>query len=151
MNPIGGTVNGSFFTSYSIKKNNLKNTKLALSLGKKWIQGPPLPNFKNSSFFDNYGRLGWIYQRTLAEDALTNSALYFWAFPSMIIHQASKENRIKFFNNQLDPFSYGYALEFGLEYNTKLKVTLIGQQILNTGPSGDFGHFVARLIFGYRF
>ena len=151
MNPIGGTVNGSFFTSYSINKNKLKNTKLALSFGKKWIQGPPLPNFKNSSFFDNYGRLGWIYQRTLAEDALTNSALYFWAFPSMIIHQASKENRIKFFNNQLDPFSYGYALEFGLEYNTKLKVTLIGQQILNTDPSGDFDNFVARLIFGYRF
>ena len=49
MNPIGGTINGSFFTSYSINKNELKNTKLALSLGKKWIQGPPLPNFKNSS------------------------------------------------------------------------------------------------------
>ena len=51
MNPIGGTINGSLFTSYSINKNKLKNTKLALSLGKKWIQGPPLTNFKNSFFF----------------------------------------------------------------------------------------------------
>ena len=39
----------------------------------------------------------------------------------------------------------------GLEYNTQLKVTLIGQQILNAEPTGVFGQFVARLIIAYRF
>jgi hypothetical protein len=151
MNPIGGRINASFFTSYTIDKKDLQNTKLALSLGKKWIQGPSIPNFKNSSFIENYGRLGWIYQKTLAEDAITNSALYFWAFPNLIFHQMSEENIKTFFNDQLDPFSYGYALEFGLEYNKKVKITLIGQQILNSDPEGDFDQIVARLIFSYRF
>ena len=151
MNPIGGRLNGSFFTSYTVDKKDLQNTKLALSIGKKWIQGPSIPNFKNSSFIENYGRLGWIYQKTLAEDALTNSALIFWTFPSLIFHQISEENIKTFFNDQLDPFSYGYGLEFGLEYNKKVKITLIGQQILNSDPEGDFNHIVARLIFSYRF
>ena len=51
-----------------------------------------LLTFKNSSFIENYGRLGWIYQKILAEDALTNSTLIFWAFPSLIFHQISEEN-----------------------------------------------------------
>ena len=43
------------------------------------------------------------------------------------------------------------ALELGLEYNTQLKITLIGQQLLNVDPNGELGKFVARLIVGYRF
>ena len=151
MNPIGGNINSNFFISYLLSKNELKNSKVGVSLGKKWIQGQPLPNFQISSFFDNYGRLGWIYQSTLAEDALTNSSLYFWIFPSIIVHQSTSNSRRKFFNNHLDPFAYGYAMEMGLEYNTKLKVTLIGQQILNAEPTGVFGQFVTRLIIAYRF
>ena len=149
MNPIGGVLNGSFFFSYPIKKSEFFNTKLSIGLGKKWIQGP-LPNFK-SSFFDNYARLGLIYQKNLIEDALTNSSLYFWTFPSLISHQLNQENRIQFFDNQLDQFSYGYSLELGLEYNSQLKITLIGQQLLNADPNGEFGLLVARLIIGYRF
>ena len=61
------------------------------------------------------------------------------------------ENLTEFFNNQLDPLSYGYALELGFEYNTQLKITLVGQQLVNADPSGNFGRFVARLIVGYRF
>ena len=151
MNPIGGDINSNFFISYILSKNELKNSKVGLSLGKKWIQGQPLPNFKSSSFFDNYGRLGWIYQTTLADDALTNNSLYFWTFPSLIIHQGTEESRRQFFNSNLDPFAYGYAIELGLEYNTQLKVTLLGQQILNAESGGDFDQFVARLILGYRF
>ena len=151
MNPIGGTINGSFFGSFTLKKNELQNTKLGVSIGNKWIEGTPLPNFQNTSFFDYYGRVGWIYQKTLAEDALTNSSLYFWAFPSLLMHQSSAESRQQFFNNQLDPLSYGYALELGFEYNTQLKMTLVGQQLVNADPSGNFGRFVARLIVGYRF
>ena len=151
MNPIGGTINGSLFGSFSLKENELQNTKLAFSIGNKWIQGPPIPNFQRTSFFDYYGRLGWIYQKTIAEDALTNSSLYFWTFPSFLIHQSAAESRQQFFNNQLDPLSYGYALELGFEYNTQLKITLAGQQLVNTDPSGNFGQFVARLIVGYRF
>ena len=151
MNPIGGDINGSLFFSYPLSKKELQNTKIALSLGKKWIQGQPLPNFESNSFFDNYGRLGWVFQGTLSDDALTNSSLYFWTFPSILFHHGTVESRRKFFDNKLDPFSYGYAIELGLEYNTQLKVSLIGQQILNSDPSGDFGRVVARLIVGYRF
>lgn len=151
MNPTGGAINGTLFFSFPLSQNELQHTKIGLSVGKKWIQGQPLPNFQSTSFFDNYGRLGWIYQSTLADDALTNSSLYFWTFPSLIVHQGTEASRKQFFDNQLDPFSYGYALELGLEYNTQLKVTLIGQQLLNNDPEGDFGRFVARLIVGYRF
>ena len=151
MNPIGGVLNGSFFFSYILKKEESFNTKLSMGIGKKWIQGSDLPDFKKSSFFDNYFRLGFFYQKKIIEDPLTNSSLYFWTFPSLITHQLSQESRIQFFDNQLDPFSYGYALELGLEYNTQLKITLIGQQLLNTNPNGEFGLFVARLIIGYRF
>lgn len=151
MNPIGGTINGSLFGSFALNEKELSQTKLAFSIGSKWIEGPPLPNFQNTSFLDYYGRLGWIYQKTIAEDALTNSSLYFWTFPSLLIHQSSEQSRQQFFNNQLDPLSYGYALELGLEYNTQLKITLVGQQLVNADPSGNFGRFVARLIVGYRF
>ena len=150
MNPIGGVLNGSFFCNYPIKNSDFFNTKLSISFGKKWIQGPDLPNFK-SSFFDNYVRLGFIYQKNLIEDPITNSSLYFWTFPSLIGHQLDQENRIQFFNNQLDTFSYGYSLELGLEYNTQLKISLIGQQLLNTDRNGEFGLLVARLIIGYSF
>ena len=151
MNPIGGVLNGSFFFSYILKKEESFNTKLSMGIGKKWIQGSDLPDFKKSSFFDNYFRLGFLYQKKIIEDPLTNSSLYFWTFPSLITHQLSQESRIQFFDNQLDPFSYGYTIELGLEYNSQLKISLIGQQLLNTDPNGEFGLLVARLIIGYRF
>ena len=77
--------------------------------------------------------------------------MLFRSFPSLIIHQGTAESRRQFLNNNLDTFAYGYAIELGLEYNTQLKVTLLGQQIINAEPGGDFGQFVARLILGYRF
>ena len=67
------------------------------------------------------------------------------------MHQGTEESRRQFFNSNLDPFAYGYAIELGLEYNTQLKVTLLGQQILNAKPAGDFGQFITRLVIGYRF
>ena len=151
MNPIGGDINANLFLSYPLSNKELQNTKIALSIGKKWIQGQPLPNFQNNSFFDNYGRFGFIYQSTISEDPINNSSLHFWTFPSLIIHQGTEESRRQFFNNNLDPFAYGYAIELGLEYNTQLKVTLLGQQIFNADPAGDFGQFVTRLFIGYRF
>ena len=151
MNPIGGDINSNLFFTYPLSNKELKNSKIALSIGKKWIQGQPLPNFQNNSFFDNYGRFGFIYQSTIAEDPINNSSLYFWTFPSLIMHQGTAESRRQFLNNNLDTFAYGYAIELGLEYNTQLKVTLLGQQILNAEPGGGFDQFVARLILGYRF
>ena len=75
---------------------------------------------------------------TLADDALTNSSLYFWTFPSIIFHQSTPDSRRQFFDYKLNPFSYGYAMELGLEFNSQIKVTLIGQQILNADPTGNF-------------
>jgi hypothetical protein len=66
-------------------------------------------------------------------------------------HQSSAESRKLYFNDQIDPFAPGYGIELGIEYNTQLKVTLHGQQLLNTDPQGDFNRFVTRLIVAYRF
>ena len=124
MNPIGGDINTNLFFSYPLSKKELQNTKIALSIGKKWIQGQPLPNFQNDSFFDNYGRFGFIYQSTIAEDPINNSSLFFWTFPSLIIHQGTEESRRQFFNSNLDPFAYGYAIELGLESVSYTHLTL---------------------------
>ena len=151
MNPIGGTINGNLFASFPIYRTDTKNSKIGLSIGKKWVQGPMLPNFKNNAFFDNYGRLGLIYQSLLAEDPLQNTNLYFWGFPHSQFHHATAENRKIFFNNEIDPFSYGYGLEIGLEYNSKFKLVLLSQQMLNISNESDFKSFITRLILAYRF
>ena len=151
MNPIGGTIHGNLLTRIPLKRYPTKNSNLGLSMGTKWIQGPPLPNFKNSSFFDHYLRLGWIHQRLLAEDPLQNTSLSFWAFPYVQLHQSSLESRKYFFSDQIDPLAAGYGVELGLAYNAQLKITLHGQQLLSTDPQGDFRRFVTRLIVAYRF
>lgn len=151
MNPIGGTVNGNFFVKIPLKRSKINNSNIGVSLGTKWIEGPPAPNFQSNSFFDHYTRLGWLYQRLLAEDALTNSSLSFWAFPHIQFHRSSAESRKLYFNNQIDPLAQGYGVELGIEYNTQLKITLHGQQLLNTDPQGEFNRFISRLIVAYRF
>ena len=151
MNPIGGTANGNFFTSFSVSKTDNSNSKIGFSLGTKWVEGPPLPDFRNSTFFDNYTRVGWINQRLLAEDPLKNSSLYFWSFPHLQLHQSSEVNRKLFFNEELPALAYGYGIELGLEYNSKLKLILIGQQLINATSNSDFGKLVLRLSLAYRF
>ena len=151
MNPIGGTVNGTFFATYPISKTEISKSKVGLSLGTKWIEGQPLPGFRSSTFFDTFSRLGWIHQRLLAEDPLQNTSLYFWSYPSLVAHRSSQENRTLFFNDELPSLAYGYGLELGLEYNSQLKLILIGQQLVNATPESDFGKFVLRLSLTYRF
>jgi len=151
MNPIGGSANGALFYSVPLNSKDLHHNKMALAIGNKWIQGPPLPNAQNTSFFDRYGRLGWVYQSKITEDPLTNSSLYFWSFPALLVHQGSALSRQQFFNGELTPWSYGYAIELGMEYNSQFKFTLLGQQLLNTVSESSFGQFVARLIVSYRF
>ena len=150
MNPIGGTVNGTLFMGIPLDRQ-YKNSKIAFALGKKWIQGQPLPQFKNSSFIANFSRLGWGYQKLLAEDPLTNSSLSFWSFPHLLLQQASANSRNSFFDSQIDPWAYGYGAEIGLEYNTQLKVILHGQQLLPSFAQGDYNRFTARLTLAYRF
>jgi len=151
MNPLGGNIHWNLFSKIPLKRTQIQNSNVGLSLGSKWIQGPPLPNNQNTSFLDHYLRLGWVHQRLLAEEALTNSSLYLWAFPHLQIHQSSAESRFLFFNNQIEPQAFGYGMEIGLEYNRQLKVTLHGQQLTNTDPQGDFNRFVARLVVAYQF
>ncbi len=151
MNPIGGTVHGNILSKIPLKRSKVKNSNIGLSIGSKWIQGPQAPNFKSTSFFDHYLRLGWIHQRLLSEDALTNSSLSFWAFPYLQLHQASEESRRLFFKEQIDPQAYGYGLEIGIDYNSQLKLSIYGQQLLNTSPESEFNQFVARLVAAYRF
>ena len=151
MNPIGGTVHGNFFGRLPLNRSKTQNSNIGLSIGSKWIQGPPVPNFRSNSFLDHYLRLGWVHQRLLAEDALTNSSLSFWTFPHIQFHQSSSESRSIYFDDQIDSLAQGYGIELGIEYNTQLKITLHGQQLLNTDPQGDFNRFVTRLIVAYRF
>ena len=66
-------------------------------------------------------------------------------------HRSSQENRTLFFNDELPSLAYGYGLELGLEYNSQLKLILIGQQLVNATPESDFGKFVLRLSLTYRF
>lgn len=151
MNPIGGTANGNFFTSFPLSKKEHSSSKIGVSIGTKWVEGQPLPNFRNSTFFDNYSRVGWIYQHLLAEDPLQNSSLYFWSYPNVQLHQSTEESRALFFNNELPSLAYGYGIELGLEYNAQLKLILIGQQVVNTTSESDFGKFIFRLSVAYRF
>ena len=151
MNPMGGTINGNFFSSISIDRNDTNISKIALSLGKKWVEGQPLPNFENTRFFDNYGRLGIVHQRLLAEDPLQNTSLYFWGFPNLILHHSSNSSRQSFFDGELPSIAYGYGIEFGIDYNTQLKLIFLGQQIVNTSPDSIYGRVVARLTLAYKF
>jgi hypothetical protein len=151
MNPIGGTVHGNFFGRLPLNRSKTQNSNIGLSIGSKWIQGPPVPMFRSNSFLDHYLRLGWVHQRLLAEDALANSSLSFWTFPHIQFHQSSSESRSIYFDDQIDSLAQGYGIELGIEYNTQLKITLHGQQLLNTDPQGDFNRFVTRLIVAYRF
>jgi hypothetical protein len=107
--------------------------------------------FRSNSFLDHYLRLGWVHQRLLAEDALANNSLSFWTFPHIQFHQSSSQSRGIYFDDQIDSLAQGYGIELGIEYNTQLKITLHGQQLLNTDPQGDFNRFVTRLIVAYRF
>lgn len=151
MNPTGGRANGTFFISYPIANKDTQNSKIGLSFGTKWIQGPVQPEFKSSSFFDNFLRMGWIYEQLLAEDALQNTSLSFWGFPHVQLHQLTQDSTTRFFDNELELVSYGYGLEIGLDYNDSLKLILTGQQLLNTHPESDLKRFVARLTVAYRF
>ena len=151
MNPIGGTIHGNLFNKIPIKRSSVQNSNMGISMGIKWIQGPGVSNFKSTNFLDHYLKLGWVYQRLLAEDALTNSRLSFWMFPHFQIHLSSAESRQLFFNEQIDPTTLGYGMELGLAYNTQLKVTFHGQQLLNANPQSEFNQFVARLSVAYRF
>ena len=151
MNPTGGRANGTFFVSYPIANKDTQNSKIGLSLGTKWIQGPVQPEFKSSSFFDNFVRTGWIHEQLLAEDALQNTSLSFWGFPHLQLHQLTQDSVSRFFNDELETVSYGYGLEMGLDYNETLKLIFIGQQLLNPIPESDLKRFVARLTVAYRF
>jgi hypothetical protein len=151
MNPIGGTLHGNLFGRIPIKRTQTQNSILGLSLGLKWIEGPPAPQFKTNSFFDRYARIGWISQRLIAEDPLANSSLSFWLFPNLQFHHSTAESRTLFFNNEIEPFVYGYGIELGLDYNTQLKIILHGQQLVNTVSQSELKRFVTRLTVAYRF
>lgn len=151
MNPIGGNANGNFFAKIPLKRSQIQNSNIGISLGTKWIEGPPTPNYQSSSFLDHYSRLGWVYQRLLAEDALTNSSLSFWTYPHIQFHRSSAKSRNLFFDNQIDPLAQGFGIELGIECNTQLKITLHGQQLTNTDPEAEFKRFVTRLVVAYRF
>ena len=148
---MGGSINGIFFSSISIDRNDSNISKIGLSLGKKWVEGQPLLKFENTRFFDNYGRLGIIHQRLLAEDPLQNTSLYLWGFPNLIVHHSSDSSRQSFFDGELPSIAYGYGIEFGIDYNTQLKLIFLGQQIVNTSPDSIYGGVVARLTLAYKF
>jgi hypothetical protein len=42
-------------------------------------------------------------------------------------------------------------MEFGIDYNTQLKLIFLGQQIVNASQESIYGRFVARLTLAYKF
>ena len=151
MNPLGGLLNGNFSGIIPFTLKPKKNTNLKFNLGSKWIEGPPAASFRTSRFFDYYFQLGGLYQQLLAEDPLTNSSLSVSLSPYFQMHHTSADSRRRFFDGALPSLAQGYGLEIGLDYNRQLKLSLYGQQILNSPKTSELNRFIARLIMAYRF
>ena len=150
-NHIGGDINASLFLALLLHRQPDRLSKIGLHLAKKWIQAQAL-TFKDRPWFqDNFGRLGWVYQKRIAEDPLANTSLYWIAYPYALAHYTVAEKQQQFFGTALEPFSYGYGFETGINYNNKIKLLLLGHQLLNAHPEGALGKFVVSLSIGYQF
>ena len=126
------------------------NLRLSSLLGLKLIQGTPLRGFQ-SSFLSNHAELGVVYQKLLYENAPENERIDFWVYPQFLLNQINKEDLVVFFNNQIKPFSMGYGLQTGVEFNQRLRLILLLNQIVNTLVPNSLGIPVLRFTLVYRF
>ena len=149
LNPLGG-INGSIYFSLPLQRKEKSSLRINSRMGTKWIQGTPLRGSENS-FLSHFGLFGFVYQRLLFEDALENQRIDFWAYPRLMASQINKDDLTLFFNDELEPFSYGYGLETGVEFNRKVRLVFLLNQFVNTLEPDTMGIPVLRFTLGYRF
>ena len=148
LNPLGGTLNGGFYLSVSLRKKEKSSLKIITRMGVKGIQGTPLKGFE-TNFTNNYGSLGLLYQRLVFEDAPENKRIDFWINPRMMVSQNDEKNLELFFDNDLKPESYGYGLQTGLEFNQNLRLVFLLNQYVNIHIAESVGIPVLRFSLVY--
>ncbi len=149
LNPLAG-VNGSLYFFVPLQKKELSSVRLGGRFGLKWIEGTPLRGYENR-FLSGYGMLGGVYQRQLYENAPENQWIDFWAFPHLMASQLNTEDLSVFFDNQLETISFGYGLQTGVEFNRKVRLIFLLNQLVNTNNPDTLGNIVLRLTLSYRF
>jgi hypothetical protein len=149
LNPMGGTVNGSLYATLSLKKKEKSSLSISTRMGLKWIEGTPLRGFE-SGFFSRYGMFGGVYQRLLFEDAPENQRIDFWIYLHLMASQMGKNDIELFFENGLETLSYGYGLQTGVEFNQKIRLIFLVNQLVNTLNPETLGIPVLCFTLAYR-
>ena len=149
LNPTG-RINGSLYFLIPLQGEEKSNLRLSSLLGLKLIQGTPLRGFQ-SSFLSNHAELGVVYQKLLYENAPENERIDFWVYPQFLLNQINKEDLVVFFDNQIKPFFMGYGLQTGVEFNQRLRLIFLLNQIVNTLVPDSLGIPVLRFTLVYRF
>lgn len=150
-NPVGGMFNANLMARFPIAFKERSSYRIAFQMGERFVNATPNSGERSPNFMDHYGGLGMIYQHLVYEDARNNESLYFYAFPSGIIHYSNKDKREVFFNNELQAAAYGYGLQLGIEWNKKLRFTIMAHQLLNAKTGSDLGRPAFRFATGYLF
>ena len=148
LNPLGGS-SGSFYFQFPLKEKEKSSLRINSRMGLKLIQGMPLRGFERS-FISNYGMLGGVYQRLLFEDAPENQRIDFWIYPHLMASQIGKNDIELFFDNGLETLSYGYGLQTGVEFNQKIRLIFLVNQLVNTLNPETLGIPVLRFTLAYR-
>jgi len=148
LNPVGG-INGSIYFLLPIASQEKSHWRLSSRMGVKWIQGSPLRGFE-SAFLSGFGQLGAVYQKLLYENAPENQRIDFWAYPQLLLGQVKDRDLWVFFDNDLEPLSYGYGLETGVEFNQKLRLIFLLNQFVNPVRAESVGLPVLRLTVAFR-
>ena len=95
-------------------------------------------------------RLGGVYQRLLFEDAPENQRIDFWIYPHLMASQMGKNDIELFFDNGLEALSYGYGLQTGVEFNQKIRLIFLVNQLVNTLNPETLGIPVLRFTLAYH-
>lgn len=150
-NPVGGMFNANLMAKFPIVFKDRSSYRIAVQLGERFVNATPKRGDISRYFIDHYGGLGLIYQRLLFEDARNNESLYFYAFPSGLVHYSSSDKREAFFDNQLKTTAIGYGLQLGIEWNKKLRFSIMAHQLLHPETSSELGRPSFRFSTGYLF
>ena len=148
LNPLGGS-SGSFYFQFPLKEKEKSSLRINSRMGLKLIQGMPLRGFERS-FISNYGMLGGVYQRLLFEDAPENQRIDFWIYPHLMASQMGKNDIELFFDNGLETLSYGHGLQTGVEFNQKIRLIFLVNQLVNTLNPETLGIPVLRFTLAYH-
>ena len=113
--PNSGVANGSLFTTLPLETSKKTKILLTSQLGMRWIRAEPIVQKNKNNFLNKMGSLGLRFQRIVLEDPLRNQRIFFWTIPHAHFNHSSVAERERFFEQDLDPFAWGYGLEVGID------------------------------------